>query len=104
MDTDSRVKLDLGDGTVMYVAAEPIGPALVADDDVVARLGAMTDSIGKLSTAVLDSVKKAGPSKATVEIGFTFGVETGQLIAMFGKAKGDTSLTVTLEWTKSQGG
>ena len=48
-------------------------------------------------------MKKAGPSKATVELGFTFGVETGQLIAMFGKAKGDTSLTVTLEWTKSQG-
>jgi len=95
------VKLD--DDSSLVVAAEQVGPALVADDAVIAKLGKVTDSIEKVSREVLDAVKRAAPTKATVELGFSIAIEAGQLVALFGKGKGEASITVTLEWSKATG-
>jgi hypothetical protein len=95
------IAVELDDGTRMVVVAEQVGPSLVADTDVVAKLERVTGSIERVSREVLDALKRAAPTKATVELGFSLAVEEGQLVALLGKAKGEASLTVTLEWTKA---
>jgi hypothetical protein len=90
--------------TNLLVLADQVGPALVADRDVVARLGRVTDSIERVSREVLEAAKRASPTKATVEIGFSLAVEQGQLLALVGKGRGEGSITVTLEWDKAAAG
>ena len=92
------VKLD-GGGT-MVIAAEQVGSTLVADTSDVAKLSNITSSIERVSHDVLDAVRRAGPSKATVELGFGLAVEAGQVVALFGKCKGEATIKVTLEWTR----
>lgn len=94
------VPVDLGDDMVIVVAAEPVGQVLVSEGDVVGRLDKVADSIERVSKHMLEAAKRAAPDKATVELGFTLALEQGQLVAMFGKAKGEASVTVTLEWAR----
>ncbi len=91
--------LDLGDGMKIAVAAEESGPQLVANENIAAALEAVTGPIEKVSREVLDAVKKAMPTKATVELGFGLAIEQGQLLALFGKGKGEASIKVVLEWS-----
>jgi hypothetical protein len=92
------VKLD--DGGTMVIAAEQVGSALVADTGIVAKLSTITSSIEHVSRDVLDAIRRAGPSKATVELGFGLAVESGQIVALFGKGKGEASIKVILEWAR----
>lgn len=91
------------DGVSMLVVAEQVGPQLVSDEDVVAQLGRVTGSVERVSKEMLAAVKRAAPDKATIELGFSLALEQGQLVALFGKAKGEASITVTLEWEKQAG-
>jgi hypothetical protein len=91
------VKLD--DGETMVVIAEPVGETLVAATGIVARLGTITSSIERVSRDVLDAVRRAGPTKATVELGFGLAVEAGQVVALLGKGRGEASIRVILEWS-----
>ncbi|MFC0681425.1 CU044_2847 family protein [Lysobacter korlensis] len=95
--------IDLGtdaDGTSVRLAvvAEQVGQTLVSDEDVVARLGALTAPIERVSREVLNALKRAAPTKATVELSFGIAIESSGLVAMIGKGKGEGSITVTLEW------
>jgi Trypsin-co-occurring domain 1 len=101
MSAERLVSVTLDDGTTMVVVADTIGPSLVSDDDVVGKLGTVTKSIEKVSREVLDALKRVGPERATVELGFSLAVEAGQLVALFGRGKGEASITVTLEWSKA---
>lgn len=92
------VKLD--DGGTMVIAAEQVGSTLVADAGIIAKLSNITSSIEHVSRDVLDAVRRAGPDKATVELGFGLAIESGQVVALFGKGKGEASIKVTLEWTR----
>ncbi len=92
------VKLD--DGGTIVIAAEQVGSTLVGDTGIVAKLGNITSSIERVSHDVLDAVRRAGPSKATVELGFGLAIEAGQLVALFGKGKGEATIKVTLEWAR----
>jgi Trypsin-co-occurring domain 1 len=96
------VTVTLEDGTAMAVLADQVGPTLVADKDVVARLGTVTASVESVSRNLLDAVKRAAPTSATIELGFSLAIEEGQLVALFGKARGEATLTVTLEWSREQ--
>jgi hypothetical protein len=104
MTNERTITVDLGDGAKLAVVAEQIGPAMVADSEILAKLGTVTNSIGQVSRDVLSAIKSAGPDKATVELGFGVAVEAGQLVALFGKGKGEASIKVTLEWAKSAEG
>ena len=95
------ITVQLDENTIMVVQAEQVGAALVADEDVVTKLGRVTESIEKVSREVLDAVKRAMPTKATVELGFSLAIEAGQLVALFGKGKGEASIAVTLEWSSA---
>jgi len=104
MPGERAIKVKLDDGGTMVVVAEPVGETLVSAKDVVAKLGTITSSIERVSHEVLDAVRRAGPSKATVELGFGLAVESGQVVALFGKGRGEASIRVILEWSREPGG
>ena len=104
MPSERAIKVKLDDGGTMVVVAEPVGETLVSAKEVIARLGTITSSIERVSRDVLDAVRRAGPSKATVELGFGLAVEAGQVVALFGKGRGEASIRVILEWSRESGG
>jgi hypothetical protein len=104
MPEERRVTIDLGDDVTMVVVAEEPGPELVSAEDVIAKLGAVTGAIEKVGHGALEAAKRAAPTKATVELGFSLALEEGHLVALFGKGKGEASITVTLEWDRTAGG
>ena len=100
---EQTLTLDLGDGDRLVIVAEQVGSQMVAEKDIVARLGAVTGSIEKVSRAVLEALRKVEPTKASVELAFSLAIEAGQLVALFGKGKGEASIKATLEWAKAEG-
>ena len=100
---ERTVKVDLGDGVMVMVAAEQSGPQLVADKELLAKFSAVTDSVERVSRDVLQAIKSAKPDKATIELGFGLAIEEGKLIALFGRGKGEASINVTLEWSDKEG-
>ena len=102
MSTERTLTVDLGDDLLIAVVAEDVGGALVTDADVIARLSSVAGSIEKVSSAVLEAVKKAGPQRAEVELTFGLAIEAGQLVALLGKAKGEASIRVLLEWDRAR--
>jgi hypothetical protein len=105
---DYVVMTKLEGGVTLAIAAEPIGDQPVAVRDVVTDLGAIASSIERvsrdiverLSHEMLETARKAGPSKVTVELGFGLAVETGHVVAVLGKGRGEASLRVILEWSR----
>lgn len=61
-------------------------------------------TIGHVGSAVVEKLKAAAPTRATVELKFGFAVEAGKLTALWIGGKGEASLTVTLEWSKDSTG
>jgi hypothetical protein len=98
---ERTVTLDLGEGMKMVVVAEQKGPVLVGEDDIEAKLSAVTGPVERVGTELLEAVKRTLPESATVEIGFGLAIEQGQLVALFGKGKAEASINVTLEWSKA---
>jgi hypothetical protein len=97
------VELD-DDGGTLVIVAEQVGPALVADTSIVAKLSTITSAVERVCRDTLTAVRRAGPTKATVELGFGLAVEAGQVVALFGKGKGEASIKVTLEWSRDAAG
>lgn len=95
---ERMVTVDLGADGVLVVMAEQVGPQAVSDTNIVAKLEGLTGPISRVAREVLDAAKSAKPTKASVELGFGVTVEGGQLVALFGKAKGEATVKVTLEW------
>jgi hypothetical protein len=54
--------------------------------------------IGEVASLVRRSLDPAMPTKATVEFGVSFSVQSGTLTSLVFESKGDASLTVSLEW------
>ncbi|MGZ3336840.1 MAG: CU044_2847 family protein [Isosphaeraceae bacterium] len=90
----------LDDGGTLAIVAEPVGNVPVAATGLVANLGMITSSIERVSHDVLEAVRRAGPSKATVELGFGLAVEAGIVVALLGKGRGEASIRVILEWSR----
>ena len=57
------------------------------------------DTIAEIGTVVVDKLKAAKPTKATVQLKLGSAVEAGKLTALWVGGKGEASLTVTLEWS-----
>jgi len=64
-------------------------------------LGQALDTVEEIGAVVVDKLKAAKPTRATVELRLGFAVEAGKLIALWVGGKGEASLTVTLEWSES---
>lgn len=57
------------------------------------------DTIAEIGSVVIEKLKAARPTRATVELRLGFTVEAGKLTALWVGGRGDASLTVTLEWS-----
>jgi len=101
-------------GTSMVTVALPSGiPIMVevsgaASGDGVAsvglrdlQIGGALDTVGELGSLIVDKLKEAKPTRATVELNIGFAVEAGKLTSLIVNGRADASLTVTLEWSKS---
>lgn len=62
-------------------------------------LGKALETVAELGSVVVEKLKAAKPSRATVELRLGFAVEGGKLTALWVNGRGDASLTVTLEWS-----
>jgi hypothetical protein len=58
------------------------------------------NAVGEIGSLVVEKLKAAKPTKATVELGLAFTVESGKLTALWVSGKGEASLNVTLEWSE----
>lgn len=103
-----QVRVAVGSASV-YIAASEVSPeggvagAGIEERDVAGVRPSLDDVVeairefgGKLAGAFDDT----GAARATVEFGCEFGLETGRLVAILGKASAKSSLKVTLEWNK----
>jgi hypothetical protein len=61
-------------------------------------LDAALDTVAEIGSVVVEKLKAARPTRATVELRLGFAVEAGKLTALWVGGKGEASLTVTLEW------
>jgi hypothetical protein len=97
------VRVQLEDGTEIMVSASAFGGEEdVAALDRVLPFKQVTDTIAKIAKAVVASLDKAKPDKASVEFGVAVGVESGALSTFLVKGTGSGNLKITLEWVKEQ--
>jgi hypothetical protein len=100
MAGENTVLVKLDDGETMVIVAKPVGGMPVGAKEIVANLSTIAASIERVSAAMLGAVKKAGPNKATVELGFALAIESSHVVALFGKGRGEASISVILEWSR----
>jgi hypothetical protein len=62
------------------------------------------ESVGEIGALVVSKLRKAKPSKTTVELKLGFAVESGKLTALWVGGRGEAALTVTLEWSGGPAG
>jgi hypothetical protein len=103
----NRVRVDIGDAA-LYVEAYDLRPESAGgfgeERDVAAVKPDMTEvlqAIKAFSGSLTDSLRESRATRFTVEFGCEIALETGQLVAVLGKASAKSTLKVTLEWDKS---
>jgi Trypsin-co-occurring domain 1 len=102
-DTDTRVI------TAVLPSGMPIKVEIAQpsdDEDEMAsvglrdlEVGKALDSLGEIASLVVEKLKAAKPTKATVQLGLAFSVEAGKLTALWVGGQGNASLNVTMEWS-----
>jgi hypothetical protein len=61
------------------------------------------DTVAEIGSVVVEKLRAAKPTRATVALQLGFAVEAGKLTALWVGGKGEASLTVTLEWSEYPG-
>jgi hypothetical protein len=96
------VEVVLPNGTVALVqAADLDGGGQVAEKvawPASFDFAQVTGTLEGVAQAIRSGLKKAAPSKTTVELGIALAVRNGKLTALLVEGQADVSLTVTLEW------
>ncbi|MFF9817189.1 CU044_2847 family protein [Streptomyces sp. NPDC014006] len=64
-----------------------------------ARMDSLLDGLTAAARAMGERLRQTGATKATVEFGCDVSYESGQLLAVLGKASAKSAWKVTLEWT-----
>lgn len=103
MDEDeavAEVEVTL-DGTRLYIEAVAVGGEEQVSNQVVEGLQTALDSIKAIGERVAEAAKAIEPDRFSVQLGFSFKLEQGVLVAMLVKGSGTASLTVNLEWDRS---
>lgn len=106
-DELNRVRVNLGD-TPFYVEAYELHPESAAgfgeERDIAAVKPDLTEviqAIKAFSGSLAESLRESRATRFTVEFGCEIALETGQLVAVLGKASAKSTLKVTLEWEQS---
>jgi hypothetical protein len=58
-------------------------------------------SIEVIPRGIGETLERAKPKKATVELGVEFGIEEGKLVALIARGSGKANLKITLEWERA---
>lgn len=61
----------------------------------------VTETLASIAKGIGATLERAGPKRATVELGVAFGLEAGQLVALIARGSGSANLKITLEWERS---
>ena len=100
-DPTQNVRVCLPNGANIWVEAKSLGPreADTAGFEGLTEalsLDAVRHAIEGVAALVRETIEKAKPDKASVE----FGLESGQLTALWVKGSGKANLKITLSWEK----
>lgn len=60
----------------------------------------ITEVLGSIASSIGDTLEKARPTKASVELGLEFGLEAGHLVALIARGSGRANLKINLEWER----
>jgi hypothetical protein len=91
------VKAALDNGTTIRIEATSFGgEERVAHN--IPSFKEVTDAVEGIADAVVTTLKKVKPQRASVEFGVEIGVESGQLTALLVKGTGTANLKITLQW------
>ena len=63
-------------------------------------LDGLVAAVKGVASSFATALREAGPSKATIELGVTAGLDAGRLVAILGKASASSTLKLTLEWER----
>ena len=58
----------------------------------------VTDLLGEIADHLGTTLRRARPSKASIELGVEFGIENGQLVALIARGSGKANLKIAMEW------
>jgi hypothetical protein len=104
-----HVRVGVGSASV-YIEARELAGRYASDtvgveerDIAGARptLDGVVSAIKEFAAELAVALEGSGASRAAVEFGCEFALETGHLVAVLGKASAKSSLKVTLEWDKT---
>jgi hypothetical protein len=89
------------DGTRFYIEAlTDLGGEQQVSSKVVESLQTALDSMKAIGQRVAEAAKAIEPDHFSVELGFSFKLEQGVLVAMLVKGSGTASVTVNLQWDR----
>ncbi len=61
----------------------------------------VTDVLADIANSIGDTLEKAQPKKAAIELGVEFGLEAGKLVALIARGTGKANLKIRLEWERT---
>ena len=94
------IKAELANGTIVHIQATVLG----GEEAVAFTLPSfkeVTDAIEGIAEALVTTLQKVKPRKASVEFGLEVALEAGHLTALLVKGAGTSNLKITLEWGES---
>ena len=100
----SVVEVRLPNGTVALVRAADVDGGGQAAEKVVWKdvfdFDHVSGTLEGIAQAIRSGLAKAAPTKTTVELGIELAVKNGLLTGLLVNGQADTSLKVTLEWSR----
>ena len=101
---DELVPVLLADGSRLFVRAQPVTPSGIDDEREIAgrmpSIEQVVDAVGGFTDRIGAALRRAAPSKYTVEFECEFALEAGALVAVLGKGSAKTAFSVTVEWER----
>jgi len=58
--------------------------------------------VTEVARSVGQSLERAGPSKASVEVGIEFGLQEGRLVGLIARGSGKANLKIAMEWERGR--
>ena len=94
------VQTTLENGSIISIEVDLLG----GEEDVAFTslpFREVTQAIEGVAESLVNTLKRVKPQRASVELGVSFGIESGALTAVLVKGTGNANLKITLEWGDS---
>jgi hypothetical protein len=103
VDVEELVKVTVPGG-VVYIDARRLDERAVDDEEEIAsirpKLDGVLDTLSGLSSQLREALQRSGAPRIVLELSVEIAVESGQLVAVLGKASSKSTLKVTLDWAQ----